>query len=78
MNDDKQCPECGGKLRIRTSRAITERLMQKRRECNACAYRDVAYFEPAKLLRLLVVSTTNGFPQDDPDGDNSNMRGINQ
>lgn len=58
---DRKCPDCGGKLRIRTSKRVGS-VDEKRRECTACDYRDVAYYEPAKFLRLSVVPTTSQTP----------------
>jgi C4-type Zn-finger protein len=53
----KSCPNCGGKLRTRTSRTNAT-LKEARRECSQCTYRDVALIEPEKIIEVFVVSTT--------------------
>jgi hypothetical protein len=57
MNDARQCPACGGKLRIRTSKPLAN-LREAFRECTRCHYRDVVKIRPAEILSIRVVSTT--------------------
>lgn len=61
MTDTRRCPDCGGKLRIRTSKALVK-LREAFRECTRCRYRDVATIRPAEILAVRVVGTTADAP----------------
>lgn len=51
------CPQCGGKLRKRTSKKVGS-LREARRECVSCDYHDTALIRPEQIISVFVVPTT--------------------